>query len=101
MTNTTTDVVLPQNLPGVWNNVFQEGESAPADSIPIVTSDYVIFVDAFASATATYVSAISTSGPQTFTITGANGAVVFWQVIRITNSTVAGPPYASAYPTHN
>lgn len=94
MSDTTHVVKLPTVLPGVWQAPTVQSEDSPGDTTPPTQMDYAIFVNAFNSATATYVSAIGTSGGyQTFTITGANAALIFWQVVRTSNSLV------TAYPT--
>ncbi len=90
----TQVVTLPTVLPGVWQAPTVQSESSPADTIPPTQMDYAIFVSAYNSATATYVSSIGTSGIyQTFTITGESGKFIFWEVVRTSNSLV------SAYPT--
>jgi hypothetical protein len=92
--STTVVVTLPTVLPGVWQAPSLQAESSPADTTPPTQMDYAIFVNAFNSATATYVSAIGTSGGyQTFTITGPSSGQVFWEVVRTSNSLV------SAFPT--
>jgi hypothetical protein len=92
--STTVVVTLPTVLPGVWQAPTVQSESSPTDTIPPTQMDYDIFVGAYNSATATYVSSIGTSGGyQTFTITGPASGLVFWQVVRTSNSLV------SAYPT--
>lgn len=93
VTSTTVVVTLPTVLPGVWQAPTVQSEDSPADTTPPTQMDYAIHVNAYNSATATYVSAIGTSGGyQTFTITGANAAIVFWQVTRTSNSLVTAFP---------
>ena len=85
-------VVLPQVLPGNWNDNFSTFNDV--DNPPM---DYIIHVNAYNSSSATYVSDIDIDGNdnQTFDITGNGSAVVFWSVVRVTGASVTG------YPTHN
>lgn len=92
MGGSTQVVDLPVNLPGTWNNNFDPTSGQSGSTLGAV-SDYIIFVSPFNSATATYVSAITTtSDVQNFTITGQSGKVVFWQIVRHTGAGVTSFP---------
>lgn len=92
MGGATQVVDLPINLPGNWTNNFDPTSGQSGTTLGTV-SDYIIHVNAFNSATATYVSAITTTSEvQNFTITGQSGKVVFWSIVRVTNASVTTYP---------